>query len=501
MANLLFASGFEAGVSLASPRDIHADEAWQDLVGTDSVTGYTWPTQLWGGTSSIQLLTEGGNLNDVIRNTIETTTGHNGTPTQALHLNVLQKVNDTTQDPLLILPPASQAPQDFYISEWIKFPADMAQRLGPKGWITGMPDYKSSGDFRPVTAIQIGSDGIARFNMTWDNDANKYPTPLPYQSFWSSTSNVAVPLGEWMHVEFSTHRGQTDGRVVEKVNGTTIFDHTGDTIGVDNDQINRIFLANAYSNKPMDMWLDDVQVWDGTPTGTTAPATPPSGTDTLIVAIAEDAWNGDAQYTISVDGHLVGGTRVATASHAAGASENVSLAGNWGAGAHTIGIAFINDAYGGTSATDRNLYVNSVTYDGKAASGAPATLLSNGAVNFTTAAAGPTTTINLHLAEDAWNGDAQYSLTLDGKAFGPNGTVTASNAQGQSQAVALQAAVAAGTHDLGVTFLNDSYGGTPTTDRNLYVKGFDVNGTPVPGAAATLLSNGTVHFQFVTSAT
>ena len=229
------------------------------------------------------------------------------------------------------------------------------------------------------------------------------------------------------------------------------------------------------------------------------PVTPvpsPSTTDTIDIHVSEDAWQGDAQYTVAVDGAVVGGVRSATASHAAGASQDVSIAGSWGAGTHSVAIAFINDAWGGTATTDRNLYVDQVSYDGIAAAGTPVALLSNATAAFgvhgTTAAA-----ITLYLAEDAWQGDAQYSVSVDGVVLAPAGAVTASNVQGQSQSVNLQAVLAAGKHDLAVSFLNDAYGGTSATDRNMYVKGVDVNGTPAPGASATMLSAGTVHFQIL----
>lgn len=222
-----------------------------------------------------------------------------------------------------------------------------------------------------------------------------------------------------------------------------------------------------------------------------------TATDTLDVHISEDAWKGDAQYTIAIDGTRIGGVRTAIASHASGATQDVSLAGNWGAGQHKVTIAFINDAYGGTSATDRNLYVDQVTYDGQATSGYPATLLSNGAATFNVAVSKPASTLTLFLAEDAYQGDAQYSVAVDGKPLGLGGTVTALNSLGQSQAVSLSSMLSAGTHDVTVSFLNDAWGGTPSTDRNLYVKGIDVNRVPSSGAVASLYSAGTAHFQVV----
>jgi len=109
-----------------------------------------------------------------------------------------------------------------------------------------------------------------------------------------------------------------------------------------------------------------------------------AGADTLVVNVSEDAYAGNSSFTVSVDGTQIGGTRTATASHASGASQDVTLAGSWGSGSHVVTVNFINDLYGGTPATDRNLYVNTLTYDGSATV-VDAALQSNGKVDFSTA--------------------------------------------------------------------------------------------------------------------
>ena len=111
-----------------------------------------------------------------------------------------------------------------------------------------------------------------------------------------------------------------------------------------------------------------------TPTG--------SNPDQLIVHLSEQAYQGDAQYTIAVDGVQVGGVRSTNANHAGGVSESVVLNGSWGIGAHTVSVTFLNDAYGGNSTLDRNLYVDAITYDGVTSSPSNAALLNNGTVNF-----------------------------------------------------------------------------------------------------------------------
>jgi Ca2+-binding RTX toxin-like protein len=107
-----------------------------------------------------------------------------------------------------------------------------------------------------------------------------------------------------------------------------------------------------------------------------------TGADSLVLKISQDAYQGSAQYTVSVDGKQVGGTFTASAVHASGQSDTITLKGDWAAGAHTVSVNFLNDGYGGSAATDRNLYVEAATYNGAAVSGAAKALLSAGPANF-----------------------------------------------------------------------------------------------------------------------
>ena len=141
---------------------------------------------------------------------------------------------------------------------------------------------------------------------------------------------------------------------------------------------------------------------------------------------------------------------------------------------------------------DRNLYADGVSYDGVSSTEGATALKSAGTSTFDIA--GPER-LTVNLAEDAYQGNAQYSIAVDGKALGSTGSVTALNSTGQSQAVTATAQLTVGWHDLSVSFLNDAYGGTPAMDRNLYVKSVDLNGTAVSGSAAALLSAGTANFE------
>jgi len=215
--------------------------------------------------------------------------------------------------------------------------------------------------------------------------------------------------------------------------------------------------------------------------------------------VAEDAWQGDAQFTISVDGRQVGGVHTASASHAAGQTQAVAVDATLGAGAHRVGISFINDAWGGTAGTDRNLFLAGATLDGQAIAGSAATLLSNGTTYFNVTVGGqpprPPSTLTLKVSEDAWQGDAQFTLSVDGQKLGGLYTASTSHAAGQSQAVTISGIPERmNPHDIAVSFINDAWGGTPSTDRNLYVDAVQFDGQSVAGGMAVLYSNGTQHF-------
>jgi endoglucanase len=137
----------------------------------------------------------------------------------------------------------------------------------------------------------------------------------------------------------------------------------------------------------------------GTSTGTTPPTTT-TPLSTVVLHIAEDAYNGDAQFKVLVDGVQVGGTYTATASHAAGQWQDITLTGDFGStGPGKVDVQFINDLWGGNANADRNLYVQSIDVNGKTFA---ASLASNNAANGTHPADGS--------AELAINGTLGFNI-------------------------------------------------------------------------------------------
>ena len=266
---------------------------------------------------------------------------------------------------------------------------------------------------------------------------------------------------------------------------------------------------------PAELKIDYIKAWQ-LPLDPTPPPPPPdstnitlgTGPDTIVLRVSQDYYLGPAEYTVSVDGVTIGGTQVATARHGSGLSDTVTVRGDWTPGLHTVTVKFLNDAYGGTAATDRNLYVDGLSYDGVAVQGATAALYSSGARNFTvtdadsapksvTIGSGPDRLV-LRVSQDFWQGDAQYSLAVDGKPIGGILTAGAEHGTALSDTITVQGNWARGKHTLSVTFLNDAHG--PDGDRNLHVDGITYNGAAVSGGTGTLWDAGTQYFTFMDGA-
>lgn len=226
-----------------------------------------------------------------------------------------------------------------------------------------------------------------------------------------------------------------------------------------------------------------------------------AGTDALVLQIAEDAWQGDAQYTVSVDGNQIGDLLRASSSHADGHFDTVTVFGNWSLGSHSVSVDFLNDAYGGSASTDRNLYVEGATYDGTSVPGSQLTFLTAGSAGFSvtdttqTIGSGPDT-LALHISEDAWQGDAQYTISVDGNQIGDMLTAWSSHASGTSDTISVLGDWGAGNHVVSIDFLNDAYGYSSDADRNLYVDSATYNGAAINGSQLALYGGGPASFSF-----
>lgn len=221
------------------------------------------------------------------------------------------------------------------------------------------------------------------------------------------------------------------------------------------------------------------------------------GSDTVSFTLSEDAWDGDARFVVLVDGQQVGGEFQASALRSAGLSQVVTLRGDFSATPHQVGIRFLNDAYGGSADTDRNLYVDAVAFNGKDL-GMSQALFSAGDATFQVGRGNATQTFGQGSDElritangDSWQGGAVMTVSVDGVQVGPALEVDATRASGQVQDFVLKGNFGPGAHSIAVTLTNDAWGGTADTDRNLFVHAITLNGTPIPASQADMFSAGT----------
>ena len=216
-------------------------------------------------------------------------------------------------------------------------------------------------------------------------------------------------------------------------------------------------------------------------------ATPPAR-GIMVLRISEDAYRGDARFTIAVDGQQVGGIMAAAASHGAHTTQTFTIAGNFTAAPHSVAVKFVNDQQGG-SGEDRNLYVDALSFNGEDMHQSAA-LTANGTALLATGAVTQPVPVVVNLSETASNGDAQAFIAIDGKVLGGPQMVTASHADGRTQAMSFLPALAPGTHTASITFLN------PASTRSLYIDSIDVAGAHYPSIAGTVAPGAPMNFAF-----
>ena len=257
--------------------------------------------------------------------------------------------------------------------------------------------------------------------------------------------------------------------------------------------------------------LGGVDLPPAPPTAPPAPTPAPTGNQTvgqgphdLALGISEDAYQGDAQFIVTIDGIQIGGVLSTSASHSDGAVQVFHMMSDLGTGRHSVGLTFLNNLADG-SGGDRNLFLDNATFDGSPIPGARLSEYRGGGQYFffvqgdltTIEAAMPDITIGsgpdtvmLLVAEDAWQGDAQFTVAVDGVQVGGIQTATVPHGSGLDQVYRVQGAFGAGPHQVSLDFRNDAWGGSPAMDRNLYLDGASYRGSIASAASLVLICNG-----------
>jgi hypothetical protein len=286
-ATLLFASGFGPGISLGEPYGFAGRGAWQDLLGTDLDTGFTFPgpnapdALLGAHFFGVQLIApepiDASTVGDNVVNEIQEVVGPDGNVGHALFQNVITGSGWNAQAPLLINRHWARGEvPDLYISYWFRYPEGADDQLYlPGGGSRVQFEFKTGGymndwpgDYRISTVVMKGEDGRLYWMAKGDNVANG---PWPRVDYWREDNHdVPVPIGEWFFYEVYWHRsGGSDGRFWSAVNGEVIVDHVGPNMGDYGLPIARIMIVNPYSggNAPVQHHVTDFEIWDGFPCG------------------------------------------------------------------------------------------------------------------------------------------------------------------------------------------------------------------------------------------
>ena len=309
-AKLLFKSNFGPGVSLGAPYNFSTKGAYQDLIGTDSETGYAWPVAALGANfSGVQLIAPGAitpaTIGNYTRAELRTVSGPTGSPVSELFLNTVDNGgagNSTSAqtDFLIRRPWNSGDVTNLYTTFWVKFPANLATSLDPNvssGNWKALTEFKTGGATHPVTGLRYGG-GDYRIKVVilknkagelyWltsaDDGANwvkvdsagkeincPHVPECPLQSYWRVENHtVPVPVGTWAKAEVYWHRSSgDDGRYWAAVNGQVVADYHGSTMGKFALPITRIFSTLAYSggHPPNETHTTGLEFWDGFPCG------------------------------------------------------------------------------------------------------------------------------------------------------------------------------------------------------------------------------------------
>ena len=88
-----------------------------------------------------------------------------------------------------------------------------------------------------------------------------------------------------------------------------------------------------------------------------------AGPDTIVVRLNQDWYLESARYVVLVDGMQLGGVQTAGALRMKGQTDTLTIRGDFDV-TTTLAIRFVNDAFYGNANSDRNLFVQSVAFNG-----------------------------------------------------------------------------------------------------------------------------------------
>ena len=258
--NLIFKSSFDESYLLDPDRK--DSPIWWQNITNDKGNDFNWPITIKGEEGSFQMIVNDDDINEYIENKIEITRGIDNKKTKALHQIVKKKEYRWTQVPYIIYT-GDKEQKRLYIRYSLKLPENLSELLGKEGWLV-LSEYKTIGDYR--LALYIYTDKNKKLYWYAHGD-NIVSDEVPYKEYWfKENREVPVLAGEWMDIEiFWKRSSKNDGRVSLTVNGENVIDYKGSTKL--KDPIRVIMLFTNYANKPIDQWIDNIEIWNHYPCG------------------------------------------------------------------------------------------------------------------------------------------------------------------------------------------------------------------------------------------
>jgi len=267
---LLFRSGFESDVTVASPF-AHNGHWWQELVGRDKRSGYAWPAnvpaaaRVWFYYSVLKNKT----LDDFVESRIKQVPGPQGVSTHALYMMAKRDDPDTssnTRNSLELRMGQNNELEEAFCRYWIKLQPNLKDSLhnepsSPR-WRMLMEWFESGSDYRVGLYIHQPRDGGRLYWQLQGQQRN----PEAITEWQEVNKDVPVPTGEWFLLEVYFNRSSgSDGRYRVSVNRKLILDHRGKNMK--DSSLGTWCLFKAYTPKaafdrgPVFQWIDDVEIW------------------------------------------------------------------------------------------------------------------------------------------------------------------------------------------------------------------------------------------------
>jgi len=256
-----------------------------------------------------------------------------------------------------------------------------------------------------ITGSRIQNNfGNASYEIDLPQGGNALVQNNLIQQGAGSSNPVIIAFGEERKLNANSNLVVRGNIIVnDKSNGVAVWNATGSTATLD---ANQVYGMGSTAKTIGTVGQTGTTVLAIRPVLNLATPIDAASPRSVVFNLSEDAWQGDAQCFVSIDGTRLGGLQTITASHAKGQSQQVSFAAPLSTGAHTVSVAFVNDAWGGTTTTDRNLFIDSIDFGTQHVVTAAA-LYSNGTRSFAVPATPATNAAALTLSSPS-----AYAVTL-----------------------------------------------------------------------------------------